>query len=190
MSKKAIVLQTTLELITKQGIEATSLSQIIKESGVANGTVYHHFKNKDEIITELYMMLTQDFGTVVMRNIPEDDLKKQFTVMWLNLFYYFVNNPLAFIFSEQIARSPEIPQKLKDEARKYYNEIQEYFKKGIKKKIFKSYNTLVMEELFFGNVVSLVKIHENETVKLQEKHINQAIEISWRGFLKDETIIM
>ena len=50
MSKKAIVLQTTLELITKQGIEATSLSQIIKESGVANGTVYHHFKNKDEIL--------------------------------------------------------------------------------------------------------------------------------------------
>lgn len=64
MSKKAIVLQTTLELITKQGIHATSLSQIIKESGVANGTVYHHFKNKEEIITELYLMLTQDFGTV------------------------------------------------------------------------------------------------------------------------------
>ncbi|RZS99754.1 TetR/AcrR family transcriptional regulator [Aquimarina brevivitae] len=189
MSKKAIVLQTTLELITTQGIAATSLSQIIKKSGVANGTVYHHFKNKDEIITELYLMLTQDFGTVVMRNAPEDDLKKQFTVMWLNLFYYFVNNPLAFIFSEQIARSPEIPQTLKDEARQYYNDIQDYFKKGIKAKVFKSYNTLVMEELFFGNVVSLVKIHENETVKLKEKHINQAIEISWRGFLKDDTIL-
>ncbi len=189
MSKKAIVLQTTLELITKQGIGATSLSQIIKESGVANGTVYHHFKNKEEIITELYLMLTQDFGTVVMRNIPEDDIKKQFTVMWLNLFYYFVNNPIAFVFSEQIARSPEIPQSLKDQARQYYNDIEQFFKEGIRQKVFKSYNTLVMEELFFGNVVSLVKIHENETVNLQEKHINQAIEISWRGFLKDSTII-
>ncbi|GAA4275558.1 TetR/AcrR family transcriptional regulator [Aquimarina mytili] len=189
MSKKAIVLQTTLELITKQGIGATSLSQIIKESGVANGTVYHHFKNKEEIITELYLMLTQDFGTVVMRNVPEDDIKKQFTVMWLNLFYYFVNNPIAFIFSEQIARSPEIPQSLKDQARQYYNDIEQFFKEGVRQKIFKSYNTLVMEELFFGNVVSLVKIHENETVNLQEKHINQAIEISWRGFLKDSTII-
>ncbi len=189
MSKKAIVLQTTLELITKQGINATSLSQIIKESGVANGTVYHHFKNKEEIITELYLMLAQDFGTVVMRNTPENDVKKQFSVMWLNLFYYFVNNPLAFIFSEQIVRSPEIPQSLKDKARQHYNKIETYFKKGIKQKVFKAYNTLIMEELFFGNVVSLVKIHENEQVKLQEKHINQAIEISWRGFLKDQTII-
>lgn len=189
MSKKAIVLQTTLELITKQGIEATSLSQIIKESGVANGTVYHHFKNKEEIITELYLMLTKDFGTVIMRNIPENDIKKQFTIMWLNLFYYFVNNPLAFIFSEQIARSPEIPQSLKDKSREYYKEIENFFREGVRQKIFKAYNTLVMEEIFFGNVVSLVKIHENETVKLQEKHINQAIEISWRGFLKDTTII-
>ena len=32
MNKKSIVLQTTLELITAQGIGATSLSQIIKES--------------------------------------------------------------------------------------------------------------------------------------------------------------
>lgn len=189
MSKKAIVLQTTLELITKQGIRATSLSQIIKESGVANGTVYHHFKNKEEIITELYLMLSQDFGTVIMRNIPENDIKKQFTIMWLNLFYYFVNNPLAFIFSEQIARSPEIPQSLKNQSREYYKEIEDFFREGIRQKIFKAYNTLVMEELFFGNVVSLVKIHENETVKLQEKHINQAIEISWKGFLKDQTIL-
>jgi len=185
MNKKAIVLQTTLELITKQGIRATSLSQIIKESGVANGTVYHHFKNKEEIITELYLMLTQDFGTVVMRNVPEDDLKKKFSIMWLNLFHYFVNNPLAFIFSEQIARSPEIPQSLKDKARQYYAEIEEYFKTGIRNKVFKAYNAMVMEELFFGNVVSIVKIHENEKVKLLDKHINQAIEISWKGFLKD-----
>ena len=149
MSKKAIVLQTTLELITKQGINATSLSQIIKESGVANGTVYHHFKNKEEIITELYLMLTQDFGTVVMRNIPEDDIKKQFTFMWLNLFYYFINNPLAFIFSEQIARSPEIPQSLKNKARQYYGEIEDFFKNGIKQKVFKAYNILVMEETIF-----------------------------------------
>ncbi len=185
MNKKSIVLQTTLELITKQGIQATSLSQIIKESGVANGTVYHHFKNKEEIITELYLMLTQDFGTVVMRNIPEDDIKRQFSTMWLNLFHYFVNNPLAFVFSEQIARSPEIPQSLKDKARQYYSEIENYFKSGIRKKVFKSYNSMVMEELFFGNVVSIVKIHENEKVKLLDKHINQAIEISWKGFLRD-----
>ncbi len=185
MNKKSIVLQTTLELITKQGIRATSLSQIIKESGVANGTVYHHFKNKEEIITELYLMLTQDFGTVVMRNTPEDDIKKQFSIMWLNLFHYFVNNPLAFVFSEQIARSPEIPQSLKDKARQYYSEIESFFKNGIREKAFKPYNPMVMEELFFGNVVSIVKIHENEKVKLLEKHINQAIEISWKGFLKE-----
>lgn len=184
MNKKSIVLQTTLELITDQGIGATSLSQIIKESGIPNGTVYHHFKNKDEIITELYLMLTQDFGTVVMRNVEAGDTKKQFYTMWENLFHYFTSNPLAFIFSEQIARSTEIPQKLKDRSRQYYKEIESFFRDGVQEKTFKPYNTLLMEELFFGNVVSLVKIHENEAVTLLDKHIAQAIEISWKGFLR------
>ncbi|MFC5048176.1 TetR/AcrR family transcriptional regulator [Aquimarina hainanensis] len=184
MSKKAIVLQTTLELITKQGIRATSLSQIIKTSGVANGTLYHHFKNKEEIISELYLMLSQDFGTVVMRNLPEEDTKKQFAIMWQNLFYYFVNNPLAFIFSEQIARSPEIPTSLKNQARQYYKDIEAFFRETIRKKEFKAYDILVMEELFFGNVVSLVKLYENKGGNLKERCINQAIEISWKGFLK------
>ncbi len=184
MSKKSIVLQTTLELITQQGICGTSLSQIIKESGVANGTVYHHFKNKDEIISELYFMLTQDFGTVIMRNIPPADEKKQFPIMWKNLFYYFINNPLAFTFSEQIARSSEIPLKMKEEARKYYKEIDDFFRKGIRNKTFKPYTPLIMEELFFGNVASMVKVYKNEKVKLLDKHIDQAIEISWKGFLR------
>ena len=180
MSKKSIVLQTALELVTEQGVEATSLSQIIKESGVANGTVYHHFKNKNEIIAELYLMLAQDFGTVIMRNIPLSNIKKQFPIMWKNMFYYFINNPLAFTFYEQIARSPEIPQKLKDQAKRYLGEIDEFFRSAIKEKIFKPYTLIIMEELFFGSVVSMVRLY-NVNTSLKERHLNQAIEIAWKG---------
>ena len=42
-----------------------------------------------------------------------------------------------------------------------------------------------MQELFFGSVVSIVKIHENELVELEERHVKQAIEISWKGFCRE-----
>ncbi|WP_459212566.1 TetR/AcrR family transcriptional regulator [Aquimarina rhabdastrellae] len=184
MSKKSIVLQTTLELVTAQGVAATSLSQIIKESGVANGTVYHHFKNKDEIIAELYLMLAQDFGTVIMKNTPQANIKKQFPIMWKNMFYYFINNPLAFVFYEQIAKSCDIPQDLKDEAKKYILDIDNFFREAIKEKIFKPYTVSLMEELFFGSVVTMVKLYNANNSKVLERHINQAVEISWKGFLK------
>lgn len=187
MSKKSLILQTTLELITEKGIQNTSLTDIIKESGVANGTLYHHFKRKEEIINELYTILTQDFGTVVMRNTEEiTDQKKKFHTMWMNLYHYFINNPIAFIFSEQIGRSPQIPLKLKEKSRVYYREIELYFKKQIQNKVFRQFNSLVMQELFFGSVVSIVKIHENELADLEERHIKQAIEISYKGFCREQ----
>lgn len=187
MSKKSLILQVTLELITEKGIENTTLTDIIKTSGVANGTLYHHFKKKEEIIEELYASLTQDFGTVVMRNTDTtEDPRKQYQIMWLNLYHYFIDNPIAFVFSEQIARSPQIPLRLKERCRVFYNDIESFFRKRIKEKRFRQFNTLVMQELFFGSVVAIVKIYENELVELEERHIKQAIEISWKGFCREE----
>jgi len=187
LSKKSLILQVTLELITEKGIENTSLTDIIKASGVANGTLYHHFKKKEEIIDELYESLTQDFGTVVMRNADTtEDPRKQYQIMWLNLYHYFIDNPIAFVFSEQIGRSPQIPMKLKEKCRVFYTDIEAFFRKRIKEKKFRQFNTLVMQELFFGSVVSIVKIHENELVELEERHVKQAIEISWKGFCRED----
>ena len=186
MNKKSLILQVTLELITEKGVENTSLTDIIKASGVANGTLYHHFKKKEEIIEELYTILTEDFGVVTMRNTEcTEDPRKKYQTMWLNLYHYFIDNPLAFIFSEQIGRSSNIPLRLKEESRKYYEEIELFFRKRIQEKTFRQFNTLVMQELFFGSVVSIVKIHENELVELEERHIKQAIEISWKGFCRE-----
>ncbi|WP_010522193.1 TetR/AcrR family transcriptional regulator [Aquimarina agarivorans] len=185
MNKKSLILQVTLELITTKGIENTSLTDIIKAADVAKGTLYHHFKKKEEIIEELYTILTEDFGTVIMRNTENtEDGRKKYQIMWLNLYHYFIDNPLAFIFSEQIGRSPEIPLRLKEKTRVYYADIEQFFRKRIQEKTFRQFNTLVMQELFFGSVVSIVKIHENDLVDLEERHIKQAIEISWKGFCR------
>ena len=47
MSKRDLILQTTLELITELGFHATPMSLIIKKSDVASGTIYHYFKSKE-----------------------------------------------------------------------------------------------------------------------------------------------
>jgi len=71
MNKKQKILLTMLELVVEQGVHATPMSQLARESNVAIGTIYHHFENKEQIIEEIYKMIFKDFGVVLMTNLPE-----------------------------------------------------------------------------------------------------------------------
>ncbi|HEX2619170.1 MAG TPA: TetR/AcrR family transcriptional regulator [Phototrophicaceae bacterium] len=48
---KARLIETTADLITRQGYHATGLNQIVQESGTPIGSLYYHFKGgKDELV--------------------------------------------------------------------------------------------------------------------------------------------
>ena len=50
---RAQVLDAALALFSHQGYRATSTREIAERAGVSTGTVYHHFKDKETIFTEL-----------------------------------------------------------------------------------------------------------------------------------------
>lgn len=47
------ILDGALKLFAVKGLSATKISDIAKESGMSQGLVYHYYKNKGEIFTEL-----------------------------------------------------------------------------------------------------------------------------------------
>lgn len=53
------VLQASLELFASQGFEATTSAQIAEKAGVAVGSVYHHFPNKQALLTAVLAPLFQ-----------------------------------------------------------------------------------------------------------------------------------
>ncbi|HYK49000.1 MAG TPA: TetR/AcrR family transcriptional regulator [Terriglobales bacterium] len=55
------VLQATLALFVKRGIEATSMDAVAEKSGVSKATIYKHWKDKDALALEaLSLMLGLD----------------------------------------------------------------------------------------------------------------------------------
>jgi TetR/AcrR family transcriptional regulator, transcriptional repressor for nem operon len=46
---RRLLLERAFEQIHLHGFQSTSVSMILKDSGVTKGALYHHFKNKDEI---------------------------------------------------------------------------------------------------------------------------------------------
>ncbi|MCC8097585.1 MAG: TetR/AcrR family transcriptional regulator, partial [Eubacterium sp.] len=48
--RKNEILDTAEVLFNKKGYAATTVEDILKEIGIAKGTLYYHFKNKEDIL--------------------------------------------------------------------------------------------------------------------------------------------
>lgn len=180
MNKKQKIVLTMLELVVKQGVHATPMSQVAKEANVAVGTIYHHFENKQEIIEEIYNMIFQDFGVVLLTNVSDDlDYKKQFEIVWSNLYNYFTTNPLAFKFSEWVGVPPIISEEVVNKAKPYYNNVKNFFLKGIKEKHLKNIHLRLIVQMSYGNVVSAVRLKDKGELPMNQQQIKDAIEASW-----------
>jgi AcrR family transcriptional regulator len=54
MNRKEAILQAAIELFAEKGFEATPTSEVAKRAGVAEGTIFHHFRSKDDVIVLLF----------------------------------------------------------------------------------------------------------------------------------------
>jgi AcrR family transcriptional regulator len=60
MSKKESILQSALWLFAKKGFKDTSMADLSKMTGAAEGTIFYHFKNKETLfITILELVKTK-----------------------------------------------------------------------------------------------------------------------------------
>ena len=48
---RAKIFQAAKRILQKQGYEQLSIKNICEEAGVSNGSFYHHFKTKDDILS-------------------------------------------------------------------------------------------------------------------------------------------
>ncbi|WP_290699647.1 TetR/AcrR family transcriptional regulator [Lacinutrix sp.] len=172
--------------MVKQGVHATPMSQVAKEASVAVGTIYHYFKNKEEIIEEIYSMICQDFGVVMMANVPENDVKKQFKIMWLNLYSYFIGNPLAFKFIEFVGVPPIITAEIRAKSTPHLIHIKEFFLAGILSKDLRDVNLRLIIQMSFGSVISATRLKFKNELEMDKEQINDALKMTWDSIKNPE----
>lgn len=86
-SKREQLVETALNLFSKEGFHATGIDRILAESGVAKMTLYNHFKSKDELILAALRLRDERFRNAFMQNVekktsdPTDRLLAIFEVM-------------------------------------------------------------------------------------------------------------
>ena len=76
------------KILQKQGYDALSIKNICEEAGVSNGSFYHHFKTKDDLLS--YYIEEQPNINPDLLDIPKsaDEVKSAIVYVYLNYAHY------------------------------------------------------------------------------------------------------
>jgi len=180
MSKREQILNTTLELITELGFHATPMSSIIKKSNVAAGTIYYHFKSKEELIDTLYSDLKEEMGKAIIQNLNQDhSYKEKFFLLWNNLYSFFTDNPKKFEFLEDYANSPQIHKEIKEINRRHYQEALDFIESGIQVGMLRKLPLILLVNTVFGNVSTFARMIIMDEIEYSDELLNKMIQSSW-----------
>ena len=88
--KQRNILRASIKLFAEKGFHASSTSEIAKEAGVAEGTIFRHYKSKKDIllavVAPVLLKVAAPFILKDVREIFKEESKKPFTEVMTQLY--------------------------------------------------------------------------------------------------------
>jgi AcrR family transcriptional regulator len=150
-NSKYQISKAALDLFIRKGIKATTTKDIARKAGIAEGTIYRHFKSKNGIASELFLNYMSTFRERLSEaeakfNEPRESLKQM-----INAFFYFAKNePKAYNYI-MAGHYSELPKMSSD-----FLKPKDVFVNAIKKGIVKGDFAKTDENLAAALVIGMI----------------------------------
>lgn len=179
--KKRQILEATEHLLAIHGFERLSMQMVANEAGVAAGTIYRYFSDKNDLLRQLRHHVVCNCASNMMRGFRADmSQHQQFVTLWRNAWDLTVNRDDNVINRDQF---DSLPQQDTGEERKKEREafapIHAYFDAGIANGTFKPLPTDVLTGIGIEPAVCLARKQVQGIIKLDTTAIDEVINACW-----------
>src|ERR1700689_4487239 len=123
--KRSAILEAATEIVAELGIGAPT-AKIARGAGVAEGTLFTYFPNKDDLLNQLYLELKTDLRNAMMSCYPSGkSLLVRSRYAWECYIAWGMACPLKRKALRQLAVSDRITQQSKKIGGQAFGEIQD-----------------------------------------------------------------
>jgi AcrR family transcriptional regulator len=182
MNKKELIINAALNLFVENGFHGTATSKIAKEAGVANGTLFHHYKTKDELILALYLDINTRLTEYIQTNASKDkSFELTFKSLFTNTLEWAQEHPQEFYFIQQFHNSPFLSLVSREELMRQTKPHLEMIDDGIKNKVLKPLPSEFLLSLINSHIYGINQYMSKADLSSQKQKqlIHDASEIMW-----------
>jgi len=177
------IIEAAVEVIAENGYHSSQVSKIAKKAGVADGTIYLYFKNKEDILISVFKEKMGNFVEQIKKNIDKQPTTsdKLFTLISTHFEQLAKNHHLAVVTQLELRQSKKALRfEINNVLKSYLNVIDEVIQYGIDHNVFRhDLNIPLVRQMIFGTLDEIVmtwvmKDHRYDLVE-QAKYVHQLI---------------
>jgi len=183
-SKYDAIMRASVQLINTLGFDGISISKIAKKAKVSPATIYIYFKNKDDLFSKLYIDIRKKMSQGALQGLQDElTIEQTFKSIWYNSFTYNLNHPEYLVFREQFEQT-SMMKNIKENEFESYRYVRNLLQRGIDENTIKNHPLPILTAFAFIPLITLLKFHLSDIIKMDEDHIKQAYEIAWNAISK------
>ncbi len=175
---KEEILKNAIKLFKQKGYHNTSMANIAKASGLIKGSIYHHFKSKDEIGLEALKSIHIYFNENIYSIVNKDNLtaKEKLNLFVKRIDEYFINSKGGCLFGNLALELPNEENLFKDEMKSYFTSwenslskiLENKYSKNEAKRLAKEYIALTQGAIMMMNLYNT----QSEYLNVGKKILN------------------
>lgn len=179
--KRACILQATLSLLASCGFHGFSIKQLAQRAGVATGTIYLYFKDRDDLIQQLYAEVVQEVAQHLFVDLDTSaPLAQQYRQICVNFWRFCLANPDIISCKAQFDQLPsEVRRHQQDESKTMLRPLFELFEEGRQTGDIKPLQDDVLVSLAIEPFTSLAQKQGIGLVKIDERCLESVIHACW-----------
>ncbi|WP_026701447.1 TetR/AcrR family transcriptional regulator [Salibacterium aidingense] len=150
------IIDAAVRVIAHNGYHQAQVSKIAKEAGVADGTIYLYFKNKEDILISLFEVKMGDFIEQIRARLTEaSTIEEQLKLLVkMHLKQLAANKELAVVTQLELRQSNyELRQKINEVLRDYLSVMENLLTRGKEQHVFSpELNEKLARQMIFGTL--------------------------------------
>ncbi len=179
---KTKIMQAALSLVAADGFAGATTARIANKAGLAEGSIYRHFKNKDDLMLSLYRCIKGEVFQAALQGYDKAaSPHTRFTHLWQTIFSAYRAMPDSLVFAQRFAETPLMGK----EGGKAHNDMACVLTclrdDGVAAGAFKDITPDLLISLFYAPIITLLRaeITGRQWQQAEIKDACQAAYDSW-----------
>ena len=183
--KKENILSASIELLVSKGLHAITVAEIAAKAKVGIGTFYKHFKDKEDLVQQIWIWQKKDEADYIFKDYSAENLsvREQYFVLWERVVRYFVEHPTEFYFSYQFASSNILTEEINDIAMERFLVFDELYEEGLKQNLFKPLKAHHLRLFTFSTINGWILWAKDEQIPFTDETIQLFLQMSWDSII-------
>lgn len=159
-NKENLIKEKAIQIIVDKGFDGLSMQKLAKSAGVSPATIYIYFKDREDLIEQISIEQVDRMTQATLKGFkPEMSFEKGLKKQWENRMDYWMKNPIAAKFMEQVKYSP-IGCKVQNKVKQDFSMIMKTFvSNAVRNKELQPLPIEVFWSVAYAPLYNLIKFH-------------------------------